>query len=82
MAAGNYKFPFSIPLPADIPDSALGLNNYHSYQVDAIIKRPYIKAVVVSRPLQIYKFTPELENPAPTPYISPVRPKTLLLSTN
>jgi hypothetical protein len=76
MSAGSYKFPFSIPLPADISDSALGPNKYHSYQVDAIIKRPYIKDVVVSQPLQIYKFSTELENPDLIPYVSPVRART------
>jgi hypothetical protein len=74
MAAGNYKFPFSIPLPADISDSSFGPKKYHTYQVDAVIKRPYLKDIEISQPLQIYKFSSELESPESIPYISPVRP--------
>lgn len=72
MAAGNYTYPFSIPLPADISDSSLGPNKYHTYQIDAVIKRPYLKDIVISQPLQIYKFSSELENPDSIPYVSPV----------
>ncbi|KAJ5147636.1 hypothetical protein N7526_000988 [Penicillium atrosanguineum] len=71
MAAGNYKFPFSIPLPADISDSSFGPNKYHTYQVDAVINRPYLKDIVISQPLQIYKYSSELENPDSIPYVSP-----------
>ncbi|KAJ5677370.1 uncharacterized protein N7477_003003 [Penicillium maclennaniae] len=69
MAAGDYKYPFSIPLPADISDSSLGPNKYHTYKVEAVIKRPYLKDIVISQPVQIYKFNSELENPDSIPYI-------------
>ncbi|KAF7624846.1 hypothetical protein AFLA_001726 [Aspergillus flavus NRRL3357] len=56
LPAGDYEFPFSIPLNRNMLETIPGPEtNYHSYQVHAMIERRLNRNIVVSEPLRIYK---------------------------
>lgn len=56
LPAGDYEFPFSIPLNRNMLETIPGPEtNYHSYQVHAMIERRLNRNLVVSEPLRIYK---------------------------
>lgn len=56
LPAGNYTFLFDIPLPNNAIETATGPEHkYHTYQVEAIVKRCYGKDLVLSQPLRIYR---------------------------
>lgn len=56
LPAGNYAFLFDVPLPTNATETATGPEHkYHTYQVEAILKRCYGKDMVLSQPLRVYK---------------------------
>ncbi|KAH8689473.1 hypothetical protein BGW36DRAFT_401832 [Talaromyces proteolyticus] len=58
MQAGNYEFVFNISLSSKLTETLTGpKHQYHSYQIDAVIERRYRRAIVLSKPLRIYKIS-------------------------
>ena len=56
LPAGNYTFLFDIPLPTNATETATGPEHkYHTYQVEAIVKRCYGKDMILSQPLRVYR---------------------------
>lgn len=59
--AGNYEFPFEIPLPKILLETVTGPgHNYRTYRIDVIVERTYWKDTIVSQPLRIYN-APDME---------------------
>ncbi|KAJ5109614.1 hypothetical protein N7532_002259 [Penicillium argentinense] len=55
LSAGNYEFPFSIPLPSAMTDTVTGPKHmYQMYYVQATIERRFRYNTVVSQPIRIY----------------------------
>ncbi|KAJ5598884.1 hypothetical protein N7510_000011 [Penicillium lagena] len=55
MAAGDYEFPFTIPLSSNILETITGPNHeYHTYRVEAVLERRFRKDLIVSRPVKLY----------------------------
>ncbi|KAF3395080.1 putative HECT-type ubiquitin ligase-interacting protein creD [Talaromyces pinophilus] len=70
LPAGNYEFPFRIPLTSKMLETIAGPCQYHSYEVQAIIEHRFRSDSVVAQPIRIYR-TPALEvgyrmTPVPT----------------
>ncbi|KAF7594610.1 hypothetical protein BBP40_008877 [Aspergillus hancockii] len=61
LPAGDYEFPFEIPLSGNMIETISGPNHdYHSYQVHGVVQRRLNKNIIVSQPLRLYKpFTME-----------------------
>lgn len=55
LPAGDYDFPFEIPLREILLETVTGPgHNYRTYRLDAIVERTYWKDTIVSQPLRIY----------------------------
>ncbi|PYH49246.1 uncharacterized protein BP01DRAFT_388319 [Aspergillus saccharolyticus JOP 1030-1] len=71
MPAGQYEFPFDIPLAGKFLETVTGVkHNYHSYTVEATVAFRYRRNVVVSKPVRIYHLS-ELETNYLTSDFSP-----------
>jgi len=56
LPAGDYEFPFSIPLSGQMLETITGLqHSYHTYHVQAIIERRFRSNSIISRDLRIYQ---------------------------
>ncbi|KAJ5573272.1 hypothetical protein N7450_010256 [Penicillium hetheringtonii] len=56
LTAGDYQFPFSIPLSGQMLETITGLqHSYHTYHVQAIIERRFRGNSIISRDLRIYQ---------------------------
>ncbi|KKK13224.1 hypothetical protein ARAM_000555 [Aspergillus rambellii] len=56
MPAGDYEFPFNIPLDEHTIETIRGPSqNQHTYQVHGIVERRLGKDIIVSEPIGIYK---------------------------
>ncbi|KAJ5974994.1 hypothetical protein N7481_008701 [Penicillium waksmanii] len=57
LPAGNYEFPFNIPLAGRILETVTGQRHmYHTYHVQAIVERRFKADSVVSRPIRVYRY--------------------------
>lgn len=56
LPAGDYEFPFLIPLTSDAAETITGVNHeYHSYKMQVVIERRFGNEFVVSRPIRVYR---------------------------
>lgn len=56
LPAGQYEFPFDIPLDPNMHETITGPSHeYHSYKVHGVIERRLYRNQIVSEPIRVYR---------------------------
>ncbi|KAL2869607.1 uncharacterized protein BJX67DRAFT_392116 [Aspergillus lucknowensis] len=56
LESGEHEFPFEIPLMGTVCETLTGPGHeYHSYRLEIIIQRPLRRAIILGKPVRIYR---------------------------
>lgn len=75
LSAGNYKFPFSLPLSARMLETVTcQRHTYHTYHVKAIVERRFRSNSTISRPIRLYNYPdPSVDDQLISPPVTSLR---------